>query len=75
MSSRDLNPQDDDDGSLVFKSIFLLMVLIVLGFVGWIFISDYCQPAPTPFQQTVFFGILFLIFIEVIMTGWGSDDE
>lgn len=68
-------PPDDADGEgIIYNSMWLLMVLIVLGFFGLLFTSDFCQPEPTKLEQTVFYGLLFLIFVEMVIFGWRGDE-
>jgi len=47
----------------------LAIVVAAFGLAGWEFVSS-CQPAPTWSQHVIFFGLLGLIWLETVQTGW-----
>jgi hypothetical protein len=56
--------------NLTYSWLSLLCVVALLFFAGWGFVFLFCEPEPNNFERAVFFGLLFLIFLETVNAGW-----
>jgi hypothetical protein len=58
----------------VWTWVMLLCAAVVIFFVCLLF-HQLCEPAPSTFEQAVFYAIIFLIFLETVYSGLYRAEE
>lgn len=68
--NHDRHPQEG--GIWGFVSLLAAAAFI---FIVCLLFHQYCEPAPSMFEQVVFYAIIFLIFLETVYAGFYRSEE